>query len=348
MTKRVFSGTRATGRLHLGNYFGAIKGYIDLQNRSDLECIYMVVDLHSITTPFTPNTLNQYTREVVLDYLGAGLDPKKAIITLQSLVPEHTYLSWLFASVVNIAQLQHLPTFKEKVKLHPQEVNLALLSYPVLMAADILVYKADLVPVGIDQEPHLEMAREIARRVNQRFGTNLPEPQRFATPVNSVPSLTGEGKMSKSVEGSTIFLTDSLAQIKKKIAGIPTNSGKGTLKKGKQGKKSVTHYYDENAVVAPGLTSLFEFVEIFQGKEMRARYEQDYQTVGVRFGDLKSSLALAIFDELRPIQERRAFFAKQDKLVDQILLEGANKARTIAAQTLLEIQKSYGFYQPRK
>src|SRR5690606_23507318 len=120
------------------------------------------------------------------------------------------------SSVVSIAQLQHLPTFKEKVKLHPEDVNLALLSYPVLMAADILVYKADLVPVGIDQEPHLEMAREIARRVNQRFGTDLPEPQRFATPVNSVPSLTGEGKMSKSVEGSTIFLTDSLAQIKKK------------------------------------------------------------------------------------------------------------------------------------
>lgn len=194
MKKRVFSGTRATGRLHLGNYFGAIKGYIDLQNRPDLECLYMVVDLHSITTPFTPKTLNEYTREVVLDYLGAGLDPEKASITLQSLVPEHTYLSWLFSSVVSMAQLQHLPTFKEKVKLHPEDVNLALLSYPVLMAADILVYKADLVPVGIDQEPHLEMAREIARRVNQRFGTDLPEPQRFATPVNSVPSLTGEGK----------------------------------------------------------------------------------------------------------------------------------------------------------
>lgn len=243
MKKRVFSGTRASGRLHLGNYFGAIKGYIDLQNRPDLECLYMVVDLHSITTPFTPKSLKEYTKEVVLDYLGAGLDPTKAIITLQSMVPEHTYLSWLFASVVNIVQLQHLPTFKEKVKLHPKDVNLALLSYPVLMAADILVYKADLVPVGIDQEPHLEMAREIARRVNQRFGTSLPEPQRFATPVNSVPSLTGEGKMSKSVEGSTIFLTDSLEQIKKKIACIPTNSGKGNLKQGKLGKKIITYYY---------------------------------------------------------------------------------------------------------
>lgn len=347
MKNRVFSGTRATGRLHLGNYFGAIKGYIDLQNREDLECLYMVVDLHSITTPFTPKTLNEYTREVVLDYLGAGLDPKKASITLQSMVPEHTYLSWLFSSVVTVAQLSHLPTFKEKVKLHPENVNLSLLSYPVLMAADILLYKANLVPVGIDQEPHLEIAREIARKVNNKFGTNFPEPQRFATPVNSVPSLSGDGKMSKSVEGSTIYLTDSLNEIKKKIAGIPTNSGKGTIKKVKNRKKIVTHYYDEAGNVTKSIDSLFQFVEIFQGKAQREIYEKAYTSQeGVRYGDVKKSLSNAIYEELKPIQERRESFAKQTKLVDDILIEGAKKARKIAKETIKEVTEAYGFYQP--
>lgn len=346
MKKRVFSGTRATGRLHLGNYFGAIRGYIDLQNREDLECLYMVVDLHTITTPFTPSTLRSYTKEVVLDYLGAGLDPEKAIITLQSLVPEHTYLSWLFSSVVSVARLEHLPTFKEKVKLHPENVTLALLNYPVLMAADILVYEAELVPVGIDQEPHIEMTREIARKINQRFGTNLPEPQRFATPVSSVPSLTGEGKMSKSVAGDTIFLTDSLEQIKKKVSSIPTNNGKGSFKKVHQGQRTIIRYFDEQGVATQSLTALFEFVELFQGKELRTEYEKAYKQTGLRFGDLKNSLATSIYKELFPIQERRARYAAQDKLINEILDSGAKSARKIAQQTLSKVQDAFGFYRP--
>jgi tryptophanyl-tRNA synthetase len=348
MKKRVFSGTRATGVLHLGNYFGAIKGYIDLQNRSDLECIYMVVDLHTITTPFTPETLRAYTKEVVLDYLGAGLDPEKSIIALQSMVPEHAYMSWLFSAFVSAARLRHLPTFKEKIRLHPDSVSLALLSYPVLMAADILIYEAELVPVGIDQEPHLEMAREIARKINQRFGTNVPEPQRFATPVHSVLSLTGEGKMSKSVEGSTIFLTDSLVQIQNKISAISTNSGKGTFKKAKQGQLSVTQYNDENGILSLGLTPLFEFVELFQGKDVRKEYEDAYKTTGVRFGELKKNLSLAIYKELAPFQERRERFVQQGRLVDEILIEGAKNARKIAGATLTKMQDVFGFYRPLK
>ena len=346
MKKRVFSGTRATGRLHLGNYFGAIKGYIDLQNQADLDCLYMVVDLHSITTPFTPKTLRSYTKEVVLDYLGTGLDPNKSTITLQSMVPEHTYLSWLFSSMISIARLQHLPTFKEKVKLHPENVNLALLSYPVFMAADILTYQAHLVPVGIDQEPHLELAREIAHKINQRFNTNFPEPQRYASTINSVPSLTGDGKMSKSVERSTIFLTDSHEQIRKKIAAISTNSGKGAIKKRRQSGKNITQYYNENGVLTPGLTTLFEFVELFQGKVMRVQYDSSYKKEGVRFGDIKNSLASSIYDELRPIQERRAYFSQYESQVNQILINGAKNAREIAGNTLSIMQQAYGFYQP--
>src|SRR4030067_2696966 len=177
MKLRVFSGTRATGRLHLGNYLGASKGYIELQNDPQYECLYMAVDVHTITTPYDPKTLAVATRNIILDYWAAGLDPQKAIITKQSLIPEHTELAFLFASVVSVARMQHLPTYKDKIKQFPEHVTMALLNYPVLMAADILIYQASLVPCGLDQEPHLEITREIARKMNQLYGTTFPEDQ---------------------------------------------------------------------------------------------------------------------------------------------------------------------------
>ncbi|PIX74034.1 hypothetical protein COZ39_01225, partial [Candidatus Roizmanbacteria bacterium CG_4_10_14_3_um_filter_33_21] len=155
--KRVFSGIRATGRLHLGNYFGAVKGMLELQNSNQYETVYCVVDVHTITTPYKIEELRANKREIILDYLAAGLDPKKSMIIYQSDVPEHTELAFYFSSIMSIARMQHLPTYKEKVKQHPQHNTMALLNYPILMAADILVYKASLVPVGIDQEPHLEV-----------------------------------------------------------------------------------------------------------------------------------------------------------------------------------------------
>lgn len=344
MKQRVFSGTRATGRLHIGNYLGAIKGYIDLQHREDLDCLYMVVDLHTITTPFNRQTLAPLTYEVVLDYLGAGLDPNRAVIALQSHVPQHPYLSWLFASQVSVARLQHLPTFKEKVKLHPENVNLALLSYPVLMAADILNYEAQLVPVGLDQEPHIELAREIARKMNQTYGLDLPEPQRFATPVSVVPSLTGEGKMSKSVEGSTIFLTDTLESIQKKLAGVPTNSGKGKIVKETHRSGELSKYLDENGHDSPGVASLLAFVEYFQGANRRNEYDEAYEQSGLRFGDLKKELATAIYDQLEPIQAKRLEYVNQPKVVEEILHTGAQKARLMAQQTVDKVTAAMGFW----
>jgi tryptophanyl-tRNA synthetase len=323
--KRVFSGTRATGRLHLGNYFGAVKGYIALQNDPDYDCVYMAVDLHTITTPYDQKNLKQATREIILDYLAAGLDPKKAIITAQSLVPEHTYLAFLFSSVMSIARMQHLPTFKEKVKQHPEDVTMALLNYPVLMAADILIYKASAVPVGIDQEPHLEIAREVARKMNQKFGTDFPEPKRIATKIDKVPSLLGEGKMSKSVEGSFINLTDSLEEIKAKLAKVPTDSGKA------EGDKKPA-----------AVENLLSFVELFQGKSKREEYEKLYQSTGIRYGDLKSELAEAIFKELEPIQVRRQELVAKPEYVDQVIREGAEKAREIAGETLKEVREKMG------
>ncbi|OGM76021.1 tryptophan--tRNA ligase [Candidatus Woesebacteria bacterium RIFOXYA1_FULL_43_16] len=324
--KRVFSGTRATGGLHLGNYLGAVKGYLELSNDPGYETIYMVMDLHAITTPFDKDKLAENTRNVVLDYLACGLDPEKSIITVQSLVPEHTYLAHILSAEISVARMQHLPTFKEKVAQHPDNVTMALLNYPVLMAADILLYKASLVPVGVDQEPHLEVAREIARKMNQKYGTDFPEPKRFATKGEYVPSLTGEGKMSKTVEGSFINLTDSLEMIKKKLSDAPTDSGKG-----------------DKVPEKGGVANLLQLVELFEGSDKRKTFESEYLGVGVRYDELKSDLAEAIYNELKPIQEQREKYKNNPVLVDKIIKEGAEKASQIAKQTIKEVKEEMGF-----
>jgi tryptophanyl-tRNA synthetase len=323
--KRVFSGTRATGRLHLGNYLGAVKGYIELSNKPEYDCIYMAMDLHTITTPYIPQNLKQAKLEIIIDYLAAGLDPDKCIITLQSLVPEHSSLMFLFSSVVSVARMRHLPTFKDKVKQYPDSVTMALLNYPVLMAADILVYKASLVPVGIDQEPHLEVAREIARKMNDIYSLDFPEPVRFATKGEYVPSLGGVGKMSKSVEGSYINLTDSFKVVQKKLAGVPTDSGTGS-ELPREG----------------GVLALLSLVELFEGESRRKDFEKQYLSNGIRYRDLKEELAIAIDKELKPIRERRLELENNKKYVEKIIKEGAEKAREIASKTLEEVREHMG------
>ncbi len=323
--RRVFSGTRATGRLHLGNYLGAVKGFLELQERPELDCIFMAVDVHTITTPYDNKTLKNSTREIILDYLACGLDPEKVVVTVQSLVPEHTELAFLFSSIMSVARMQHLPTFKDKVKQHPDNVTMALLNYPILMAADILIYNASLVPVGIDQEPHLEIAREIARKMNETYGTKFPEPVRFATSGEYVPSLAGEGKMSKSVEGSFINLTDDLKTIQKRLAGAPTDSGKG-----------------ETVPTTGGVANLLKFVELFEGVEKRKSYEKLYTGEGLRYGDLKKELADAIYKELKPIQEKRIELEHKTSYVDEVIKSGAEKARKIASETIREVKEKMG------
>ncbi|TSC90005.1 MAG: Uncharacterized protein G01um10145_436 [Microgenomates group bacterium Gr01-1014_5] len=325
MQKRVLSGIRATGRLHLGNYLGAVKGMLELQSDPNYETFYMVADLHAITTPYDPKTLASNTREVIIDYLAIGIDPEKSTIFIQSQIPEHTELSYLFSTAVTVARMQHLPTFKEKVKQHPENVSMALLYYPVLMAADILIYKASLVPVGVDQEPHLEVSREIAGKLNERFKLDFPEPQRFATKGEYIPSLVGEGKMSKSVEGSFINLNDDLETIKKRLAAAPTDSGQG-----------------ESVPSKGGVATLLKFVELFQGAGKCAEYEKAYTGDGIRYGDLKNGLAQAIFEELTPIQEKRKELEANPEYVDKVITEGAQKARQVASQTLQEVKTAMG------
>ena len=282
--KRVLSGIRATGRLHLGNYLGAVKGMLALQDNSEYETLYMVADVHTITTPYDVKELKQNRREVVKDYLAAGLNAKKSIIFLQADVNEHMELAFYFSSVMSVARMQHLPTFKEKVKQYPEHVTMALLNYPILMAADILIYKASAVPVGIDQEPHLEVAREVARKMNEQYGTDFPEPKRFATKGEYVPSLTGEGKMSKSVEGSYIQLTDDLETIKQKLAKTPTDSGKGRMirhKVDKYDERYINEYIEQHDKKSLGVAVLMELVELFQGRKKREDYERQYLGRGI-------------------------------------------------------------------
>lgn len=321
MKKRVLSGIRATGKLHLGNYLGAVKGMLALQEDQNYETLYMVADVHTITTPYKVEELRAHRREVFMDYLACGLDPEKSTIFVQSMVPEHVELDYYFSTVVTVARMQHMPTFKEKVKQHPQNVTMALLNYPLLMAADILVYKAELVPVGLDQEPHIEATREVARKMNQLYGTDFPEPKRFETTGSYVPSLKGEGKMSKSVEGSYVNLTDSEEEIKKKIRSMPTATETG-------------------GEMSPGVKSLFALGKLFLANILD--YEKKFKSGSLQFSEMKDDLATQISKELKPIQEKRKEIEKDSAFVDKVIKEGAEKARAIASKTVKEVKQKMG------
>ncbi len=321
--KKVYSGIRATGRLHLGNYFGAVKGMLELQDQYD--CVFSVVDLHAITTPYDPKSLQQNVKDVVLDYLAAGLDPEKCLIEIQSRVPEHTELAYLLSTIYPVSRLEDLPTYKDKKAQYPKYVNMGLLYYPVLMAADIMLYKAELVPVGIDQEPHLEVTREIARKFNSVYGPTFPEPERFKTFGEYIPSLMGEGKMSKTVEGSSILLTDSLEEIKRKIAAVPTDSGTegGDLPK------------------TGGVAALFSFLKLFNHADLYTKYEQDYKAGAIRYSEMKADVAQAIFDVLDPIQQKRKEIESTFNL-ERMINDHTNICREVAAKTLLETKQKMG------
>ncbi len=322
MKKRVFSGIRATGTLHLGNYFGAVQGMLELQNNPDYETFYMVADLHTVTTPYTVEELRKNRREVFLEYLACGLDPEKSTVFFQSDVPEHTELAFYFSSVATIARMSHLPTYKDKVKQYPQDNTMALLNYPILMAADILLYKGELVPVGVDQEPHLEVAREVARRMNEKYGLAFPEPKRFSTKGEYIPSLKGEGKMSKSVEGSFINLMDAQDAILKKVRSIPTATKAGGEMSG-------------------GVKSLFAMGELFFPDRVDG-FRSSYETGALQFSEMKDALAQAISEKLEPIQRRYDQLQQDQARVDALILKGAEKARSIAVTTVAEVKTAMG------
>lgn len=322
MKKRVLSGIRASGRLHIGNYLGAIKGMLALQDSKEYETFYMVADLHALTTPYDISELRTNRVEVVKDYLAAGLDPEKSVIFEQA-DSYHAELAFYLSSVVTVARMQHLPTFKEKVKQYPENASMALLNYPVLMASDILAYHASAVPVGDDQLPHLEVAREIARKMNEKYSTDFPEPEQFKTSGHYIPSLTGTGKMSKSVADSFILLSDTLEEIYAKVAKIPTDSGSG-----------------QSIPKDGGVHAIFALCEVFLGEKSRTELEEKYLSSGVKYSSIKKDLSEAIFNEIKPVQERRSQLSEE--YVAKVIADGSEKSRAVVSETILNVRKNMG------
>lgn len=319
---RIFSGMRPTGQLHIGNYFGALKNWLELQKKAS--CIFGVVDYHGITTPFNPKTIHKDTINLVLDYLAAGIDPKKSTIIIQSQIPEHTELAWILGTLTPLGELERMIQFKEKSKQHKENINAGLFTYPVLMAADILLYKADTVPVGEDQKQHVELARAIARKFNNKFGQVFPLPevqlQKFGA---RIMSLTDPLKKMSKTGDESIGLSDSPVLIRNKIKKAVTDSGK-EIKYSKS---------------KPAISNLLTIYHLFSNKSI-SDLEKKYKGKG--YGEFKKDLAEVIIKGLKPFQTKRKKYQKNPKLVKKILAQGHKKAQKIAQETIKEVKIKMG------
>jgi len=322
MTKRAFSGARPTGRQHIGNYLGAIRNYVALQE--DYDCIYCVVDLHAMTSLEDTGRLQEYIREMILDWLAAGLDPERSILFVQSHVPEVTELHTMLSMVTPLGWLMRVPTFKEKVKSQPENVNYGLVGYPVLQTADIILYKATVVPVGEDQLPHLELAREITRRFNYRFGDTFPEPQAKLTDFPLVAGLDGKDKMGKSTD-NTIEIALSPEETLQRIMTAVTDPARRYRKD--PGHPEVCNVY-----------SLHGFFTTSQVDDIAERC----RSAGIGCVDCKKLLAEQINAALAPLRERRAELAAKPQYIADVLGDGAARARVIARETLYEAKERMG------
>jgi tryptophanyl-tRNA synthetase len=319
---RVFSGARPTGRQHLGNYLGAIQNYVALQQ--DYDCIYCIVDVHALTTVETTRDLRQNTLEMAMDWLAAGIRPDESILFVQSHVPEvmelHTYLSM----VTQIGKLTDLPTFKEKVAQQPENVNYGLLGYPVLMTADIVLYKADIVPVGVDQAPHLEFAREIVRSFNYRYGTKvLIEPQVKHTEVLKVLGIDGKAKMSKSLNNH-IELASTPEETTARVREMVTDPAR--IKRTDPGNPDVCNVYSMHKIFSPAAE-----VEMVNVECRRA---------GIGCVDCKKRLAANLNTHLEPFRSKRADLAACPEDVQDVLNDGGKRARAIAQKTMQEVREA--------
>jgi tryptophanyl-tRNA synthetase len=326
---RVFSGARPTGRQHLGNYLGAIKNYVALQE--EYRCVYCVVDVHALTTIDTTQDLALNTREMALDWLAAGMDPRESIIFVQSHVLEVMELHTFLSMVTPLGKLTALPTFKEKVRDNPDNVNYGLVGYPVLMSADILLYKADTVPVGTDQIPHLEFAREVVRSFNHRYQTNiLVEPQAKITQIPKVLGLDGERKMSKSLDNH-IELAATPQATEKRVMQMVTDPQR--IKRTDPGD--------------PDVCNVFTLHKIFSASAEVEQINRDCRVADIGCVDCKKILAANLNKDLEPFREKRAELVKDPEYVRDILFDGAKRARVIASQTMREVREAIGFFGAR-
>lgn len=319
---RVFSGARPTGRQHLGNYLGAIKNYVAMQ--ADYECVYCIVDVHALTTVETTQDLKLNTIDMALDWLAAGIRPEDSILFVQSHVPEvmelHTYLSM----VTQFGKLTDLPTFKEKVRQQPENINYGLVGYPVLMTADIVLYKTDIVPVGIDQAPHLEFAREIVRSFNYRYNTKvLIEPQVKHTEVLKVVGIDGKDKMGKSLNNH-IELASTPEETVKRVREMVTDPAR--MKRTDPGN--------------PDVCNVFTMHKIFSSAEEVEMINTECRTAGIGCVDCKLRYAANLNKNLEPFRAKRAELASQESYVLDVLQDGGKRARAIAQQTMAEVREA--------
>ncbi|MDD4989734.1 MAG: tryptophan--tRNA ligase [Candidatus Pacebacteria bacterium] len=318
---RVFSGIQPTSDLHIGNYSGAIKQWVDLQNKA--ECVFCVVDWHAITVPYEPKTFQQKIKEVAAVYLAAGINPEKSIIFVQSQVKEHAELAWLLNTITPLGDLTRMTQFKEKSAKHKNNVCSGLFNYPVLMAADILLYQSDVVPVGEDQKQHVELTREIAKRFNARFGNVFKIPEVSIPKIGAkVMSLTEPTKkMSKSDKPeSRIGLFDLPEQIKKKIGASTTDSG-----------KEIKYNLNEK----PGISNLLSIYSLFAEKPIK-EIEKEFQGKG--YQEFKESLSGLLIEKLAPFRNKKSEFENNPAAIDKTLASGASKAQKIAKETMEKVR----------
>lgn len=321
---RVFSGARPTGRQHLGNYLGAMQNYVALQK--DYDCVYCIVDIHALTTVETTQNLKENTMEMALDWLAAGIDPKESIMFIQSHVPQVMELHTILSMVTPYGKLVELPTFKEKIKQQPKNINYGLVGYPVLMTADIVLYKTDVVPVGVDQAPHIEFARETVRSFNFRYETDvLIEPQMKITQVPKVIGTDGQQKMSKSLNNH-IELASTPEETQQRVMTMVTDPQR--LRRSDPGD--------------PDVCNVFSMHKIFSSPEEVEMINRECRQAGIGCVDCKKRLAVNMNDAMADFRERRAGFALHPDDVWDILEDGSRRARIIAEQTMVEVRRAIG------
>ena len=325
----VVSGIRPTGNLHLGNYFGALRNFISMQNEHN--CYFFIADYHSLTTHPTPQDLHGNVRQILVEYLAAGLDPEKSTLYVQSDVPEVVELYLFLNMNAYIGELERCTSFKDKIRQQPQNVNSGLLTYPTLMAADILIHRATKVPVGKDQEQHLEMTRTFGNRFNRLYNVDyFPEPQafNFGNELVKIPGLNGSGKMGKSEgEGNAIFLADEPEAIRKKVMKAVTDGGPT----------------EPNQTKPEAIQNIFQLMKVVSAPETLNFFEEQYNTCNIRYGDMKKQLAQDMIAFTAPFYERIKEISSDEAYVSKVARMGKEKAQENAAKTIREVREIIGF-----
>ena len=322
----VLSGIRSTGNLHLGNYFGAMKNFVKMQEENN--CFFFIADYHSLTTHPTPENLFESTKQVLVEYLASGIDPEKCTLYLQSDVPEIPELYLLLNMNAYMGELERCTTFKDKARQQTNNINAGLLTYPVLMAADILIHRALKVPVGKDQEQHLEMTRNFAARFNRMYKVDyFPEPTayNFGQQLVKIPGLDGSGKMGKS-EGNAINLVDAPEVIRKKVMRAVTDSGPVVGQE-----------------MAEPIRNLFALLKVVSTNDTVEHFTKTYNEGAIRYGDLKKQLAEDIINFTTPIRERILELQSNNDYLRKVVVQGAEKARASASKTMREVREIIGF-----